>query len=190
MAYSANDLVIVEFDEHVRKRPEMYFGSGFDSPRFPIAVLESVAAHALHPAAAVAVESHTLRSSVDILDDRSFTITTLCPQDLAEGYHGSLITVRWLSLAATAVISQHGVVEVWSEGIGLRQELTGIRPSAPRRPYDAAAGSGMRVTLHLDPEYVVAFPSVHGLDLHSPYCEDPPRGGAVVFRDLRPTTYL
>ncbi len=191
MEYSADDLVIVEFDEHVRRRPGMYFGTRFDSPRFPTAVLESVAGHALHPAAAVAAESHTLRSTFDILDERSFAITTLCPQDLSDdGYFGSLITVHWLSLAAAAAISERGVVEVWSAGNGLRQELIGIRPAAPRERYDAAADCGMRVTLHLDPAYVVAWPSVHGLDLHSPYCEDPPREGAVVFRDLRPTTYL
>ncbi|WP_405055785.1 hypothetical protein OG474_23945 [Kribbella sp. NBC_01505] len=192
--YNVGDLVILEYDEAVRKRPGMYFRVGFDSPRFPTNVLEAVAGHALHPAAAVAFATHTLHSTLDILDDRSFTITTLCPQDLsADGYYDSLLTPEWWLLAAAAALSDRGVVEVWSDEVGFRQELAGIRPSSPRQLYDAPAGSGLRVELHLDPAVVgpdFVFPSVQGLDLHGPECDQPARGGAVVFRDLREVTYL
>ena len=197
MEYSADDIVLVEFDESVRTRPSIYFDASVGSPVFATAVLESVASHALHPAAVVASERHTLRSTVDVVGDRSFAITIHCPQDLSAGpllgYFDSLLTPRWMSLAATAAISERTVVEVWSEGVGFRQDLAALRPQAPPERYNAPVGSGLRMATHLDSTHVgpnFAFPtSLQGLDLHGPYCDQSFGVGAVVFRDLREVTY-
>ncbi len=44
--YSAADIRIVEFDEHVRAQPQMYFQVGRRNPQFATRVLENVLGHA------------------------------------------------------------------------------------------------------------------------------------------------
>ncbi|MCF3133601.1 hypothetical protein [Streptomyces olivochromogenes] len=193
--YSAADIEIIEFDAHVRRRPAMYFDLPRDHPGLATRVLCRILTHALHPAPRLAPD-HTSRVLAEIRGDLAFAVT----DDLADalddgpgrprfGYYGTLLGPdRWTSGAAAA-LGARTVVEVWRDGHGVRQELSGIRPAGELRSFDPPAGAGTRVALTLDPGYFAPRSAITtdlaGLDLHGRYCEAPPGPGSVTLRDLR-----
>ncbi|GAA0966294.1 hypothetical protein GCM10009555_007790 [Acrocarpospora macrocephala] len=190
--YTAADITVLEFDEVVRKRPEMYFGVGLNDPRLPTALLCAVAGHALHPAAGVARE-HTLRTVIEVFDDLGFTVAMDQvhawggADSPALGYYGSLLGPEWWLPAAVAALCESVTVEMWSDGRGFRQELAGIRPLAEPWEIDAPVGSGTRIVFVLDPGRLgrgAAFPTDH-LELHDPDCGAPKGPGHVIVRDRR-----
>ncbi|MGI8334787.1 hypothetical protein ACRYCC_32955 [Actinomadura scrupuli] len=192
--YSAADIQVLEFDESVRARPGMYFGVGRENAALATEVLGSVLVHALHPAARLA-PTHTPRVHAEVFADLAFAVA----DDQAGlagdggiprlGYHGSLLgTDRWL-LAAAAAVSARVIVEVWRDGRGHCQELSGLRPVTMPQEFDAPPGSGTKVTFELDRIYfgpdAAITSDLNALDLHGPYCTDPPGPGRVTIRDLR-----
>ncbi|GIH19672.1 hypothetical protein [Rugosimonospora africana] len=198
--YSASDIQVIEFDESVRTRPTMYFGAGRGSPDLATRVLEGVLAHALHPAARVAAV-HTLQVKTEIIGDLAFVVSddradALDDPGVRLGYYGSMLgPARWVS-AAAAALSSRTVAEVWRDGIGLRQELAGLRPISEPRNFVPEAEAGTRVSFDLDNAYfrrgIAA--NLASLDLHGPHCSDVAGPGQVTLVDLRdrgnPTTSL
>jgi len=159
--YSKAHIEVLEFDESVRRRPGMYFGVSLDDLRLPSNVVRRVVDHAVHPAPHLA-PPHSPIVEVEILDDLSFSITDnqFCTAERCRvpehGYFGSLLGPDRWTLAAAAAVSRRAVVEVWEDGHGLRQELTGLRPSGPPAPVAAPRGRGTRVIVELDPYRVGA----------------------------------
>lgn len=172
----------------------MYFGVGQGDPGLPASVLCAVARHALHPATSVGRE-HTLRTVVEITGNLSFTMTTDQPHTWegagapALGYYGSLLRAEWWLPAAAAALCERAAVEMWCDGRGFRQDLSGIRPLTAPQKFEPPAGSGTSVTFALDPAYVgyaSALPSnIENLDLHGTYCSEPAGPGHVIIRGLR-----
>ncbi|MFI7296776.1 hypothetical protein [Streptomyces sp. NPDC050121] len=192
--YDAADIRIIEFDEHVRQNPGMYFEVGRSSPELATRVLCAVLRHALHPATRVG-PAHTLRAEAAICGDLAFWVAddqadALDPRGRPRlGYYGSLLGPdRWLSLAAGAV-SSRTVVEVRREGVGFRQQLAGGRPVGDPEQFTPPSGTGTRVAFELDETYVgphsVITPDLSSLDLHGPLCDEPDGPGCVVLRDMR-----
>ncbi|MFE1879473.1 DNA topoisomerase IV subunit B family protein [Streptomyces diastatochromogenes] len=193
--YSAADIEVIEFDEHVRRTPVMYFDLPRDHPDLATRVLSRVLAHALHPATRLAPD-HTLRVVAEIHGDLAFTVTDDMPNALDDGtgrprlgHYGALLgPERWTS-AAAAALGTRTVVEVWRDGHGVRQELAGLRPTTEPRSFEPLAGAGTRVAFALDPAYfgpgTAITADLAGLDLHPPYCDEPPGPGGVTLRDLR-----
>jgi hypothetical protein len=103
------------------------------------------------------------------------------------GYYGSLLGPDRWTCAAAAVLSTRTVVEVWRDGRGFRQELSGLRPVEVPQEIDAPAGKGTRVLFELDSTWVGAALSTDlaSLDLHGPHCDAPLGPGRVTLRDLR-----
>ncbi|MFJ9815151.1 hypothetical protein ACIRU3_07735 [Streptomyces sp. NPDC101151] len=173
----------------------MYFGVPRDHPALATRVLRRVLAHALHPAARLA-PNHSRRITAVIHGDLAFTVTDDLPDALDDGpdrprlgYYGALLGPdRWAG-AAAAALSTRALVEVWRDGHGIRQELVGIRPTAQPAGFAPPAGAGTRVACTLDPACFAPGSAIttdlDGLDLHGPYCEEPPGPGAVTLRDLR-----
>ncbi|MFE0510195.1 hypothetical protein [Streptomyces sp. NPDC058964] len=192
--YTEADIRIVEIDEHVRANPAMRFGAARGNPGLATRVPAEVLSHVLHPAARLA-PLHTLRAEAEVLGDLVFSIRDDRPDALderglpREGYCGSLLGPdRWIAAAAAALCART-LVEVWRDGHGLRQELAGIRPAEEPRRFDAPTGAGTRLVFELDethfgPGAVIAG-DLTGLDLHGPYCAEPPGPGHVGLRDLR-----
>ncbi|MFH8769551.1 hypothetical protein [Streptomyces sp. NPDC017958] len=193
--YTAADIKIVEFDEHVRRNPAMSFEVSRDHPGLATRVLCRVLAAGLHPAARLAPD-HTLRITAEIHGDLAFAVTDDVPDALDGGtdrprlgYYGALLGPdRWFS-AAAAALSTRTVVEVWRDGHGIRQELEGIRPAEEPGSFEPPAGAGTRVSFTLEPAYfapgAVITTDAGGLDLHGPYCDEPPGPGGVTLRDRR-----
>ena len=192
--YSAADIRIVEFDEHVRAQPQMYFQVGRSNPEFATRVLENVLGHALHPAARLA-PVHTLQVEAEITGDLSFSVRDDRADALDEhgypqlGYFGSLLRPeRWLSAAASAV-SSRVVVGVWRNGHAFEQELAGLRPLSEPRKIDPSPGTGTRIAFELDrahlEQYHALTLNLTGLDLHGPDCDEPAGPGRVTLTDLR-----
>ncbi|MGW7244179.1 hypothetical protein [Streptomyces sp. NPDC054804] len=192
--YSAADVQVVEFDQHVRARPSMYFGVGRGSPELATQVLCTVLRHALHPATRVA-PAHSPQVEAEVLGDLTFRVADEQADALDEqgrphlGYYGSLLGPnRWAS-AAAAALSSRTVIEVWRDGHGFRQELAGVRPIEEPQEIDSPTGAGTRVVFELDQSYTgartVLATDLGSLDLHGPHCGDPHGPGSVVVRDLR-----
>jgi DNA gyrase/topoisomerase IV subunit B len=191
--YSAADITVLSMADAVRKRPGMYFEVGPGDPRLATNVLCAVVRHAFHPPARVA-DSHTTRVVVEITADLAFSVTddqaeTLTSPDTPKlGYEKSLLTpTRWLCAAAAAVSSQT-TVEIWREGQGFRQRLTGLSPSGPPAQFPAPVGSGTRVAYVLDPAFfgsAVITSDIGTLDVHGPHCADDVGPGEIVVRDHR-----
>jgi len=154
--YTAADLNVLTFDESVRRRPGMYFGAALDDPRLPTTVLHHVVDHAIHPAPHLA-EPHRPMVTVEILGDLAFSITDdqLCRAERCRvpecGDRDSLLGPDRWPLAAAAAVSRRTVVEVRSDGHGLRQELVGLHPVGPPEPVTASYARGTTVMVELDP---------------------------------------
>ncbi|MFZ3467600.1 hypothetical protein ACODT3_39405 [Streptomyces sp. 4.24] len=67
--YTADQLRVMEFQEHVRARPAVYFGVERDSPELPTEVLQRVVWDALHRR-----DGTHGQISVEITTDLSFTV--------------------------------------------------------------------------------------------------------------------
>jgi DNA gyrase/topoisomerase IV subunit B len=192
--YSAADIQLVEFDEAVRSRPAMYFGVDRRDPDLATQVLCSVLAHGLHPAARVAA-AHTLQVKAEITGDLAFMVSDDRadalggPGAVRLGYYGSLLGADRWAAAAAAAVSSRTVVEVWRDGLGLRQELAGLRPVTEPQDIDPPPGSGTRVSFELDRAYFghgqAIAADLTSLDLHGPHCNDPAGPGQVTLIDLR-----
>ncbi|MFD9320573.1 hypothetical protein ACFWDQ_23355 [Streptomyces sp. NPDC060053] len=192
--YSAADITVLDFTDHVRRCPGMYFRVGPRSPEFATSVLCRVLSSALHPDTRLAPD-HTLRVDVGISGDLAFAVTDDHAGQMDRqgrprlGFHDSLLGAdRWMT-AAAAALARRAVVEVWRDGRGFRQALTALRPdSAPVR-FEPPAGSGTRVAVELDPEYfgreAAIGDDLGSLDLHGPYCVEPGGPGHIVIRDAR-----
>ncbi|QIY66405.1 MULTISPECIES: hypothetical protein [unclassified Streptomyces] len=192
--YSAADIQIVEFDEHVRTHPQMYFQADRNNPDFATRVLGNVLGHALHPAARLAA-AHTLQIEAEITGDLAFVVRDDRADALDEqgnpqlGYFGSLLRPeRWGSAAAGAV-SSRVVIEVWRNGHAFRQELAGLRPLSEPRKIGPGAGTGTRIAFELDRVYMERSHALTldftELDLHGPDCNEPAGPGRVTLTDLR-----
>ncbi|WP_223190911.1 hypothetical protein [Nonomuraea terrae] len=186
------DITVLDFDEHVRKRPGMYFGVALGDPRLPTQVLSAVAGHVAHPAASVA-EVHSLSAGIDIVGDLCLRVTVDQPhawQDApALGYFGSLLGPEWWQPAAAAALCEKASVEMWRDGRGFRQDLAGLRPVSEVEVFDPPTGSGTRMTFTLDPRDLrpgAAFPAdLEGIDVHGPYCDAAHGPGRIILRDHR-----
>ncbi|MBF9072849.1 hypothetical protein [Streptacidiphilus fuscans] len=184
----------MDFDEHVRAQPQMYFRVGRSNPELATRVLENVLGHALHPAARLA-PLHTLQAEAKITGDLSFAVR----DDRADaldghghpqlGYFGSLLLPeRWLSAAASA-LSSRVVVKVWRNGHAFEQELAGLRPVSEPRRTDPQPGTGTRIAFELDRAFLgqhhALTLNLTALDLHGPDCDAPAGPGRVTVTDLR-----
>ncbi|WP_433311646.1 hypothetical protein ACQP0U_25380 [Micromonospora sp. CA-269861] len=183
--YSAANITVLEFDESVRRRPGMYLGA---DAHLATTVLTAVVSASLHPGRRVAPTGPP-EVDAEILDDLAFSITDnwpTGPDGSTAGYFGSLLTSYRMVHAAAAVVSTHTTVETWHAGHALRQNLAGLRPTAPPHGFDAPPGSGTRLTYHLDPSSFTPS-TLHAptLDLHAEGCCDLP--GQFRLRDRRPT---
>ncbi|WP_340380136.1 hypothetical protein U5640_31650 [Streptomyces sp. SS7] len=191
--HSAADIRIVEGVEAVRRRPGMYFGVGLDSPHLPTRAFEQVVGWSLHPAARVA-PVHALRVEAEILGDLAFRVVDDASEALREdgtprlGF-GSLIGPdRWCGWAVSA-LSARTVIEVWRDGRGLRQELTGGRPLAEPERFAPPAGAGTRTEWELDEAFLAPGAAITAalgsLDLHGSACAQSDGPVRLLLRDLR-----
>ena len=156
-AYTAADITVLSFEEAVRKRPGMYFRTGPESPDLPTSILLEVVYDALHPA-----DGGHRQVDVEVTADLRFTVTADQPPDLDDlgepkpGLYGSLIGKSRWALAAAAALSTRTHIEIWADGRGWRQELTGTIPARPE-PFTASAqADGTRVTFDLSSAFLPA----------------------------------
>ncbi|MER5433364.1 hypothetical protein [Streptomyces sp. NPDC002588] len=191
--YDAAGIRIIEGGEAVRRRPAMYFGVGLESPELPTRAFEAVVGWSLHPATRVA-PVHALRVEAEILGDLAFSVSDDGSDALGEdavpviGF-GSLIGPdRWCGWAVSAV-SSRTVVEVWRDGRGLRQELTGDRPLGEPEEFVPPAGAGTRMEFALDGALLAPGAAITAdlgsLDLHGAACEGSGEPVRLRLSDLR-----
>ncbi|MFC9261314.1 hypothetical protein ACFT25_16035 [Streptomyces hydrogenans] len=155
--FTVEPLRMVDFVEHVRRRPAGYFLVEQGSPELPTEVLRAVAWDALH-----CCDGRHGQVSVEIGSDLSFTVESdqrSSPDErerLLPEFFGSLLDMfdmrRWAPSAAAA-LSVRTVIEVWLDGRGYRQELAGMDPTGPREEFMAPKPFGTRTTFHLDPSF-------------------------------------
>ncbi|MFC6599848.1 hypothetical protein [Kitasatospora paranensis] len=191
--YTADQIQLITFEEHVRARPAMYFRVGKDSPELPTEVLQQVVWDALHHGAGV----HG-RISVEIGSDLSFTVEDARHRSAVEqgrpvpGFFGSLLDKGRWAPAAAAALSVRTVVEVWLDGRGFRQELAGATPVGAWEEFGTSRLSGTRTTFHLDPSYCgpdeAIARSLLPDELHGHECDALPSPVTFTIRDLRAET--
>ncbi|APE26020.1 MULTISPECIES: hypothetical protein [Streptomyces] len=150
--FTVEPLRVVDFVQHVRRRPQGYFLVERGSPELPTEVLRAVAWDALHRR-----DGRHGRISVEIGSGLSFTVESdQRPSADERGFFGSLLDMfdmqRWAPSAAAA-LSVRTVIEVWLDGCGYRQELVGMDPTGPWEELIAPAPFGTRTTFHLDPAF-------------------------------------
>ncbi|AGZ42168.1 hypothetical protein [Actinoplanes friuliensis] len=182
--YTAADLTVLYFDESVRRRPAMYFGT---DPHLATSVLTALVIASLHPGPKAAPTGPP-DVTAEILDDLVLSITDnwpTGPDGSTAGYFGSVLTsCRWVHAAAAAV-STRTTIETWHAGRAWQQTLTGLRPTGPPRDLDAPPGTGTSLTYHLDPSRFA--PSTLGAltrDVHAEGCCELP--GEFRLHDRRP----
>ncbi|MER5312986.1 hypothetical protein ABT034_35065 [Streptomyces sp. NPDC002773] len=191
--FTVEPLRVVDFVEHVRRRPAGYFLADQDSSELPTEVLRAVAWDALHRR-----DGRHGRISVEIGSDLSFTVESdqrpsadererLLPE-----FFGSLLDMfdmqRWAPSAAAA-LSVRTVIEVWLDGHGYRQELAGMDLTGPREEFIAPKSFGTRTTFHLDPSFcgpgeAIAW-ALRPEELHGETCKEHPSPTTFPIHDLR-----
>ncbi|MFD9053482.1 hypothetical protein [Streptomyces zaomyceticus] len=191
--FAVEPLQVVDFVEHVRRRPAMYFLVDQGSPELPTEVLRTVAWDALHCRG-----GRHGQMSVEIGSDLSFTVESdQCPSTDARerplpGFFGSLLDMfdmqRWAPSAAAA-LSVCTVIEVWLDGRGYRQELVGMEPTGPPEEFIAPKPVGARTTYHLDPSFcgpgeAIAW-ALRPEELHGETCKEHPLPTTFPIHDLR-----
>lgn len=155
MVYDASMIRVLEFDEHVRARPTMYFGAELGDPRLATKVFRAVLIDATHNEPLPRVEA-------EVLADLTFWVTDDQPVTFHEdgtpllGLNDTLFRADRCLSAAAAALSTRTVVERWHNGRGFRQELAHGRPTAPPEPFASPEGDGTRVVFDLDPAYCTA----------------------------------
>ncbi|MCT9011142.1 hypothetical protein [Streptomyces rhizosphaerihabitans] len=194
--FTVEPLRVVDFVEHVRRRPARYFLVDQGSPEFPTEVLRAVAWDALHRR-----NGRHGQISVEIGSDLSFTVESDQRPSADErerplpGFFGSLLDMfdmqRWAPSAAAA-LSVRTVIEVWLDGHGYRQELVGMEPTGLREEFIAPKPVGTRTTFHLDPSFcgrgeAIAW-ALGPEELHGEACKERPSPTTFPIYDLRSET--
>ncbi len=188
--YTADQIQVLTFEEHVRARPAMYFRVGRDSPELPTEVLQQVIWDALHHR-----DGTHGQISVEIGSDLNFTVEDDQRRIAVEhgrpvpGFFGSLIDKERWAPAAAAALSVCTVVEVWLDGRGYRQELDGTTAIGAWEEFATSKPCGTRTTFHLDPSYcgpdeAIAW-SLLPEELHGQECDARPSPVTLPIRDLR-----
>lgn len=191
--YTADQIQVITFEEHVRARPAMYFRVGKDSPELPTEVLQKVVWDALHHG-----DGAHGQISVEIGSDLSFTVEDDQRRTVDEqgrplpGFFESLLDKGRWEPAAAAALSVRTVVEVWLDGRGYCQELAGATPVGAWEEIGTSRLSGTRTTFHLDPSYcgpgeAIAW-SLLPDELHGYECDALPSPVTFPIRDLRAET--
>ncbi|WP_121701578.1 hypothetical protein [Streptomyces sp. E5N298] len=191
--FTVEQLRVVDFVEHVRRRPARYFLVDQGSPELPTEVLRAVAWDALHRR-----DGRHGQISIEIGSDVSFTVESDQRPGVDErerllpGFFGSLLDVfdmqRWAPSAAAA-LSVRTVIEVWLDGHGYRQALVGMDPNGPREEFIAPKPFGTRTTFHLDPSFcgpgeAIAW-ALRPEELHGEACKGSRSPAAFPIHDLR-----
>ncbi|WP_405861332.1 hypothetical protein OG361_38885 [Streptomyces sp. NBC_00090] len=194
--FTVEPLRVIDFVEHVRRRPARYFLVDQGSPELPTGVLRAVAWDALHRR-----DGRHGQISVEIGSDLSFTVesdqrpSTDERERLLPGFFGSLLDMfdmrRWAPSAAAA-LSVRTVIEVWLDGHGYRQELVGMDPTGLRGEFIAPKPVGTRTTFHLDPSFcgrgeAIAW-ALRPEELHGEACKEHPSPTTFPIYDLRSET--
>ncbi|WP_406099699.1 hypothetical protein [Streptomyces sp. NBC_01013] len=188
--YTADQIQVIAFEEHVRTRPAIYFRVSRGSPELPTEVLQQAVWDALHHR-----DGTHGRISVEIESDLNFTVEDDQRRAADEqgrplpGFFGSLLGKERWAPAAAAVLSVRTVVEVWLDGRGYRQELAGATPTGSWEEFATPKLSGTRTTFHLDPSYcgpdeAIAW-SLLAEELHGQECDAQPSPVTFPIHDLR-----
>jgi DNA gyrase/topoisomerase IV subunit B len=188
--YTADQIQVVTFEEHVRARPAMYFRVARDSPELPTEILQQVVWDALHHR-----DGTHGQISVEIGSDLVFSVEDDQRRTADErgtplpGFFGSLLDKERWAPAAAAVLSVRTVVEVRLDGRGFRQELAGAVATGAWEEFATSKPSGMRTTFHLDPSYcgpdeAIAW-SLLPEELHGRECAAHPSPVTFAIHDLR-----
>ncbi|ELP70159.1 hypothetical protein ACKI1I_20475 [Streptomyces turgidiscabies] len=191
--FTVEPLRVVDFVEHVRRRPKMYFLVEQGSPELPTEVLRAVAWDALHRR-----DGRHGQISVEIGSDLGFTVesdqrpSSDERERLVPAFFGSLLDMfdmqRWAPSAAAA-LSVRTVIEVWLDGHGYRQELAGMDSTGSQVEFSVSKPFGTRVTFHLDPSFcgpheAIAW-ALRSDELHGETCKQHPSPPAFPIHDLR-----
>ncbi|MFG2593646.1 hypothetical protein [Streptomyces sp. NPDC048438] len=188
--YTADQIQVVTFEEHVWARPAMYFRVARDSPELPTEILQQVVWDALHHRNC----THG-QISVEIGSDLVFNVEDDQRRTADErgtplpGFFGSLLDKERWAPAAAAVLSVRTVVEVRLDGRGFRQELAGAVTAGVWEEFATSKPSGTRTTFHLDPSYcdpdeAIAW-SLLPEELHGWECDAHPSPVTFPVHDLR-----
>ncbi|MEU4469391.1 hypothetical protein AB0G20_37830 [Streptomyces sp. NPDC024017] len=188
--YTADQLRVIAFEEHVRARPAMYFRVERDSAELPTEVLQRVVWDAMHHR-----DGTHGQVSVEITSDLSFTVEDERTHSADEwgrplpGFYGSLLDKDRWAPAAAAALSVRTVIEVWLDGQGYRQELAGAVPADLWEECPAPRPYGTRTTFHLDPSYVgpgeaIAW-ALRPEELQEEGCQAHPSSSTFPIHDLR-----
>ncbi|MEV6201526.1 hypothetical protein AB0M64_16355 [Streptomyces sp. NPDC051771] len=194
--FTVEPLRVVDFVEHVRRRPQGYFLVERGSPELPTEVLRAVAWDGLHRR-----DGRHGQISVEIGSDLSFTVESDQRPSSDERerplpeFFGSLLDMfdmeHWAPSAAAA-LSVRTVIEVWLDGHGYRQELVGMDPTGSREEFVAPKPFGTRTTFHLDPSFcgpgeAIAW-ALRPEELHGETCREHPSPTTFPIHDLRAET--
>ncbi|MGF0174519.1 hypothetical protein ACQF36_29670 [Streptomyces sp. Marseille-Q5077] len=188
--YTADQIQVITFEEHVRARPVMYFRVARDSPELPTEVLQQVVWDALHHR-----DGAHGQIRVEIESDLTFTVEDDQRRTADErgrplpGFFGSLLDKERWAPAAAAVLSVRTVVEVRLDGRGFRQELIGTMAAGDWEEFATSKPSGTRATFQLDPSYcgpdeAIAW-SLLPEELHGRECDTDPSPVTFPIHDLR-----
>ncbi|MFC5901230.1 hypothetical protein [Streptomyces zhihengii] len=177
--YTAEQIQVFSFEEHVRARPAMYFRVARESPELPTEILQQVVWDALHHR-----DGTHGQVRVEIESDLVFSVEDDQRRPGDEqgkplpGFFGSLLDEERWAPATAAALSVRTVVEVRLDGRGFRQELAGALSAGDWEEFATSKPSGTRTTFQLDPSYcgpdeAIAW-SLRPEDLHGRECDANP----------------
>jgi DNA gyrase/topoisomerase IV subunit B len=188
--YTADQIQVLTFEEHVRSRPAMYFRVDRGSPELPTEVLQRVVWDALHHS-----DGTHGQIIVETGSDLGFTVEDDQRPAADEqgrplpGLCGSLLGKERWAPAAAAALSVRAVVEVRLDGRGYRQELVGTKGMGAWEEFATSEPSGTRATFPLDPSYcgpdeAIAW-SLLPEGLHGQECDAHPSPVTFPIQDVR-----